>query len=203
MNPDSAELSQWIAVGRLLRPQGRRGELLVEPLTDLSGTFETGRRVRLAGAVKEPASDSVIEDCWRPTGRNAGRIVVKLEGIDSISDAERVAGRELLIQAKDLPALDTDTWFVADLVGCTLFDGDRAVGAISGVQYAVGADGRTRLDDTAPLLQIEPSSAESGEPVLVPFVKAWLESVDLAGKAVRMHLPEGLLTLPDESSETS
>ena len=203
-----ASAASWTPAARLLRPQGRRGELLAEPLSDLPGIFEAGRRVSVAAAAAVRAIETTIESQWSPTGRNAGRVVLKLAGVDSISAAELLAGRELLVLSSDLPALEPDTWFVRDLLGCQLFDGDSLVGEITGVEYPMAADGRTRLSDAAPLLEVtripDPrgnaitSSADAPSypaPALIPFIRAWLESVDLKQRRIVMHLPAGLVDL--------
>lgn len=202
--------SQWIAAARLLRPQGRRGELLAEPLTDLPGVFAAGFRASLKDPHSASATETTIESSWSPTGRNAGRIVIKLAGIDSISAAESLIGWELLILASSLPPLEPDTWFVRDLIGCRLLDGTTPVGQITGVEYPMSADGRTRLPDAAPLLEVTltardrsnriqstPGAPETSPSVLIPFIKAWLDSVDLQAKRVVMHLPAGLLDVAE------
>jgi 16S rRNA processing protein RimM len=207
-----ADASSWTPVARLLRPQGRRGELLAEPLTDLPGIFAAGRRVSLLATNATAAIETTIESHWSPTGRNAGRIVLKLADIDSISSAELLAGRELLVPSSDLPQLEPGTWFVRDLLGCQLFDGTTLVGEISGVEYPMSPDGRTRLPDPAPLLEVTPILTTSGNlatspgdtsshpaPALIPFIKTWLDSVDLKHKRVVMHLPPGLIDLREEN----
>jgi 16S rRNA processing protein RimM len=207
-SPASPTGHAWVPVARLLRPQGRRGELLAELLSDLPGLFADGRSVSLAATTASAALETTIESHWTPTGRNAGRIVLKLAGVDSISAAELLAGRELLIRSSDLPPLEPDTWFVRDLLGCQLFDGDTQIGEITGVEYPMAADGKTRLPDAAPLLEVTTSSASRStptatspdtlghsEPVLIPFIKSWLISVELDHKRVVMHLPPGLLDL--------
>lgn len=204
--------TSWIPAARLLRPQGRRGELLAELLSDLPDLFATGRRVSLAASGTVPASETTIESHWSPTGRNAGRIVLKLAGVDTISAAELLAGRELLVLASDLPPLEPDTWFVRDLLGCQLFDGGTLIGEITGVEYPMSTDGRTRLPDAATLLEVTgvaPSRSNSeasftqapshAETALIPFIKSWLDSVDLEKKRLVMHLPSGLVAL--ESGE--
>ena len=197
--------SGWVPLARLLRPQGRRGELLAELLSDLPGIFTAGRELFLAAnaSASTPNAPPIrLEEHWFPTGKNAGRIVLKLSGCDSISQAEALAGNHLLILASGLPALDPDTFFVGDLIGCTVYDGDHPIGPITDIEFATGPDGRTRLEDAAPLLAVErPSSAtpsdEPSEPLLIPFVRAWLDSVDLAAQRIIMHLPEGLVAPPD------
>jgi 16S rRNA processing protein RimM len=178
----------WIAVATLLRPQGRRGELLAEPLSDVAEVFVAGRKVMLSGKQMEPRT---LEEHWTPTGRNAGKIVLKLSGCESINDAEALAGRTVLIPAEEMPKLDDDTYFVGDLVGCAFFNGDEPAGRIVDVEFPVGSDGR-RIEDAALLLVVEVVAGE--EPVLVPFIRAWLHHVDVEERRVVMHLPEGLLT---------
>jgi 16S rRNA processing protein RimM len=198
--------SGWLPLAHLLRPQGRRGELLAEPLTDLPGLFAPGREAVLAAAgATAPTPNAIplhIEEHWFPTGKNAGRIVLKLSGCDTISDAEAIAGQHLLIRTTDLPTLDPDTFFVGDLVGCTLFDsstpGDPIpVGTIADLEFATTPDGRTRLEDAAPLLAVTPLNpatdpTDTPEDILVPFVRAWLDSVDVHSRRITMRLPKGL-----------
>ena len=188
--------SQWLPIAVLLRPQGRRGELLSEPLTDLPEIFQAGREVfvvsRNTPTPPPELAPIVLEDSWEPTGKNAGRIVLKLSGCNSITEAESLAGRQLLVAADALPQLDAHTYFVGDLIGCSLFDGDQPAGTIVEVQFATGPDGRTRLEDAAPLLGVETTPGE--DPILIPFVRAWLVLVDTAARRVIMNLPPGLLT---------
>lgn len=191
----------WVAAAKLLRPQGRRGELLVELHTDFS-FLAPGQTLWLSdNEHKEPADGpQTLEGLWRPTGKNAGRAVVKLAGINSISEAEALAGRFLLLRAADLPALEPDTYRVGDLLGCALYDGPLPMGTVVDLQFPLAPDGHTRLNDAPDLLAVQPSVASSvassseaeGEPVLVPFVRAWLVEVDLAAKRIVMQLPPGL-----------
>jgi 16S rRNA processing protein RimM len=212
--PSPADSESWIPAARLLRPQGRRGELLAELLSDLPDIFAPGRRVSLAASGALPATEAALESSWAPTGRNAGRVVLKLAGVDTISAAELLAGRELLILASDLPPLEPDTWFVRDLLGCQLFDGTTLIGEITGVDYPMAPDGRTRLPDAAPLLEVtavdgvrsNPSTASAetldrAEPMLIPFIKSWLDAVDLERKRLVMHLPSGLIVMESAEDE--
>lgn len=204
--------SGWFPIARLLRPQGRRGEVLADPLSDLPDLFGANREVMLAAAnASTPAPGAAtirIEEHWFPTGKNAGRVVLKLSGCDSISAAEALAGQQVLMAADQLPALEAGTFFVGDLVGCTLYNAagptsERVgVGTVVDVEFATGPDGRTRIEDAAPLLAVEvtrpvqgmdgSAEAEAAEPMLVPFVLAWIEEIDIAARRITMRLPEGL-----------
>jgi len=200
----------WASLARLLRPQGRKGELLSDLLTDLDPAvqFRTGRQVTLAPAnATQPApgaQPTTIEGYFLPVGKNAGRIVLKLAGCNSISEAELLAGRQLMVPAAELPTLDPDTFYVSDLIGCTLFNGPNPVGQIVDVQFAMSPDGKTRLPEAAPLLGLQlPNTPADADPILIPFVRAHLESVDLPTKRITMNLPEGLLDPTDDPADES
>lgn len=205
--------SGWVPIARLLRAQGRRGELLADPLSDLPDIFAAGRELVLAAPnTSTPAPNATtlrIEEHFFPTGKNAGRVVLKLSGCDSITDAEALAGQQILLPADQLPTLDPDTFFVGDLVGCTLFNAAIPIGTVVDIEFATGPDGRTRLEDAAPLLAVQliavqltrpDPSLSPPEPILIPFVRAWLDAVDIPARRITMHLPEGLLTTPDTPS---
>lgn len=198
------ENQDWIAIAHILRPQGRKGEVLAERLTDQIEEFRAGRSFRLTRDKGQPLTVK-LEDAWSPTGKNAGRIVLKLEGYNSISEAETLAGVDVAIPVSELPQLEADTFYVRDLLDCTvvdLADHDREIGRVVDVQFATSADGRLRLEDAAPLLVVEPADA-SAEPLLVPLALAYLKSVDTAGKRILMELPAGLLELAAEAEEPS
>ena len=192
---------EWIAIARLLRPQGRKGEVLAELLTDRMSEFRAGRPVRLekSAPVRPAPREGVLHEHWMPMGKNAGRIVLKLEGVDSISGAELLAGFEVMVPAAELEALDADTFYVKDLLGCTLLNGTEPVGLVVDVQFATSTDGRVRLEDAAPLLAVE--GQPGADPVLVPFVKAYLREIDIAGKRIVMELPDGLFAFGDEAPD--
>ena len=200
--------SGWFPIARLLRPQGRRGELLADPLSDLPDLFARNREVLLAAAnASAPAPGTLplhIEEHFFPTGKNAGRVVLKLSGCDSISAAELLAGQQLFIPTAELPPLDPGTFFVGDLLGCTLYDSaspNTPAGTVTDVEFATGPDGRTRLEDAAPLLSVElAGQAPGAEPILVPFVLAWIDTIDIAARRITMHLPEGLLDAPPDAA---
>ncbi len=196
----------WVPIAKLLRPQGRRGELLADPLTDLTDLFSPGLELTLAASDGSeialiPAADATrvtLESHFFPTGKNSGRIVLKLSGCETISAAEALAGQQLLVPREALPALAPDTFFVRDLVGCALYDAaslhpELAVGTIVDVEFAYSPDGRTRLPDAAPLLAVQLVTELAAEPVLVPFIRAWLDTIDLPARRIVMHLPKGLL----------
>ncbi len=138
---------------------------------------------------------------WLPVGKNEGRIVLHFAGIDSISAAELLAGNDVLIPASERLPLEDDSIYISELVGSTVYDGDRAIGIVDDVQFATTADGSRRLEDAAPLLEV---TSSEGDEILIPFVKDFLVAVDPERKRIEMKLPEGLIEInqPTASSRT-
>jgi 16S rRNA processing protein RimM len=184
----------WTVLAHLLRPQGRRGEVLAELLTDFPERFEQQKRVFLAapGFQGEPAETRQAEVMrfWLPVGKNQGRIVLQFVGTDTISDAEALAGLEVIVPREERQTLDEDAVYINELIGCTLYDGQTVVGLVDDVQFAMTSDGGRRLEDAAPLLAV---TSLDGDEILVPFAKAFLVAVDTQARRIEMKLPEGLV----------
>jgi len=186
--------SAWIVLAHLLRPQGRKGEVLAELFTDFPERFEDQRRVFLAapGFEGEEAEARPVEVVafWLPVGKNEGRVVLQFAGINTISDAESIAGQDVLIPREERLPLDDESIYISELIGCSVYDGPLRVGVVEDVQFAMTADGGRRLDDAAPLLAV---TSLEGDEILIPFAKAFLVAVDTEAKRIDMKLPEGLV----------
>jgi 16S rRNA processing protein RimM len=193
----------WIVLAHLLRPQGRKGELLAELLTDFPERFMERPLVLLAppefkGGPSEARSAEVTSS-WLPVGRNKGRIVLHFAGVDSISDAESIAGLDVIVPFEERLPLDSESVYVSDLIGCIVYDGSVEAGTVEDVQFPTTPDGSARLEEAVPLLQV---SSIQGDEVLIPFAKALLVKIDLKSKRIEMNLPAGLLEI-NKTGETS
>ena len=191
----------WIVLAHLLRPQGRKGELLAELFTDFPERFSDQRRVYLAApnfnGDQAEARATEVAAFWLPVGRNEGRVVLQFAGIDTISDAETIAGLDVLIPREERLALDDESVYISELIGCTVYDGSKEIGVVDDVHFAMTADGGRRLEDAAPLLAV---ASVEGDEILIPFAKAFLVSVDTNEKCIKMTLPKGLLEVNRSAS---
>ncbi|HZY64185.1 MAG TPA: ribosome maturation factor RimM [Edaphobacter sp.] len=197
----TADHSRWIVLAHLLRPQGRKGELLAELFTDFPDRFNQ-RQVFLSSPestnIAAGARTAEVTSFWLPVGRNEGRIVLKFAGVDTITQAEELAGLDVIIPAEERVPLDADSTYISDLAGCTVYDGGVAVGVVTGVQFPSTADGGRRIEEAVPLLEIE---SASGDEILVPFARAFLIYLDTKAKRIDMALPVGLTNI-NRSRET-
>jgi 16S rRNA processing protein RimM len=173
----------------VIKTQGRRGEVAVELHTGVPDRFR--ENMRLWALLKTGERREVtVEDLWP----HKGSLVLKFDGVETISDAEPLVGAELQLPRSERAVLEPGWTYLSDLIGCTVFDGGREIGLIEDVQFGAGE---------APLL-IVPGEAKL--PYEIPFAESYLERVDVERKQVRMRLPEGLLEvnarLTKEESES-
>ena len=164
-----------VAVGRLFRARGNRGELTGEIYSSQPGRAEKLKNVVLELADGKTRPSRVEEIWWHD-----GRPVFKFEGIDSISDAELWAGADVLVADSEREQPEEGAFSHADLIGCVLWDRDRKAGVVRAVENFGGG----------PLLEVR---LEDGRDVLVPFARSICKEIDVAAKTIRAEVPEGLL----------
>lgn len=190
--PRSDEPWTWLA--RIRRPQGRKGEVFAEVLTDFPNKFSERRQLWLlpqalpagaaAASAMPPARQVELTGHWL----HKGGIVLHFAGVDSISAAEELAGRIVAVPRSERVALAEDEVYIGDLIGCTLVDvagaEPLAAGLIEDVDRSAGP---------VALLVVRCGKGE----LLVPFAKSYLRRIDLDSRRVEMALPEGLLELSE------
>jgi len=182
-------LEQWVWLARIRRPQGRKGEVFADILTDFPEKFAERRQLWLIAEPGTPRAKThptplkaELNNHWL----HKGGIVLHFAQSDSISSAETLAGLIVAIPREQRAQLADDEVYVGDLIGCTLVDVAGAAPVLVGEIEDV--------DRSAGPVAILVVSGKSGE-VLVPFAKKYLRNIDLVAKRVEMDLPEGLVDL--------
>jgi len=168
-----------VAVGRLLRERGRIGELTAEIYSSQPGRAEKLKNLVLSLAgLKRPVQ---VERLWYHNGRP----VFKFVGIDSISDAEKWRGADLLAPESERAIPEEGEYSHAELIGCEML-APEPVGIVRAVEEYGGQT----------LLRVEKYAEKwGGGEMLVPFVNAICREIDVARKTIRVELPEGLADL--------
>ena len=162
----------------MVKTQGRRGEVASEILSDIPGRFTVGMKLlALPRRTEERRRELEVEELWP----HKGLLVLKFAGVDSISEAETLVGCELQVPRSQRSELQAGSHYLSDLMDCAVLDQGREIGFIEDVQFGAGE---------APLLIVRDAAKRLLE---VPFAEAYLDSVDVERKQVRMKLPEGLL----------
>ena len=173
-------MNEFVTLARVVKTQGRHGEVAVEVHSDVPDRLHAGLRV-FALAENAERFELKIADAWP----HKDLVVLKFAGVDSISDAEPLVGSELQVPLSERAKLEPGAAFVSDLVGCTLFDRGRQVGVVNDVRFGAGE---------APLLIVGQRVQGEGKSELeIPYAQEFLVRVDLEHKRIEMYLPEGLL----------
>ena len=167
--------SEFITLARVIKTQGRHGEVAVELHSDVPDRVHQGLRL-FALAEDGSRRELQIEDTWP----HKEFLVLKFAGVDSISEAGPLVGCELQVPRSERAQLEDGTAYVSDLVGCTLADREKKIGVVSDVRFGAGE---------APLLVVGSGKSE----LEIPFAQEFLVRVDLEAKRIEMNLPEGLL----------
>lgn len=165
--------SDLVLVGRVVKPQGRRGEVAVEVFSDRPDRFPTLRRAYVPGPGGEPR-EVRVEGVFP----HKGRYVVKLEGIDSIDAAETLRGLELRIPEDDLARLPEGSYYHHQLVGLAVVD--EAGAPLGAVEEVMETAAETRI------LVVRGPEGET----LLPFADAFVRSVDLEARRIVAARPE-------------
>ena len=168
-------MNDFVTLARVVKTQGRHGEVAAEIHTDIPGRLHAGMKI-LALAEHGNRRELQIDDVWP----HKNWLVLKFAGFDSISDAETLIGCELQLPASERAKLEEGAFYVSDLVGCALFNRGQEVGVVSDVRFGAGE---------APLLVVGSGKTEHE----IPYAQAFLERVDVEHKRIEMNLPEGLL----------
>lgn len=164
-----------LLIGRVARAHGNRGQVIVNPETDFADErFRVGQVV-LVGRSGRPVARRITAARF-----HQGRPVVALEGIETMNDAEALAGADLWMPAAEIPPLPAGTYYRHDLVGCEVRDAsDGVIGLVTAVDGPI---------DRCHLVV----AGARGE-VLIPLVAHICVRVDPAARVIVIDPPEGLL----------
>jgi len=164
-------------VGRIAKPHGLRGEVVVNPETDfIEERYAKGASLwtrSVAGSEQLTIATSRVQN---------GRPIVGFEGFERIEDVERLAGLELRVPEDTLQPLPPGTYYEHQLVGCAVetVTGEH-VGEVAKVEGGAGA---SRLVMNGP----------RGE-ILIPLVVDICVEIDVTQRRIRIKAPDGLLDL--------
>jgi 16S rRNA processing protein RimM len=164
---------ELLAVGLVSRAHGIRGEVSVQPLSEVESRFQTGSTVLLG-----PDGDRRLEVA---TARTHGhRLLVKFEDVDDRDAAESLSGRMLLVRQEDAPALPEDRYWVHEVVGIeVLTQSGRKLGTVREVLHNQAND----------VWLVEGDDRE----VLIPALRDVVVEVDPAARRAVIREVPGLL----------
>lgn len=174
-----------IVIGKITRPHGIRGELCVQYYAESYDYFDKNQVLLKIGKIPPKA-------CAIKTYKKQGNmLILKIEGINSRTDAESYRNYELVITEQsltdaDLQALneqeETETApYLHQIIGCTAFVENTPLGIINEISFPAGQE----------IWSIH----HEGQEILFPAVSKFIERYDLGNNAVYLCPPPGLLEI--------
>jgi len=160
----------WVVVAVLSRARGSRGELTAFALSKPE-RYESLREVYLfpEGSRRE------VESAWF----HENRLILKFRGVDTITDAERLAGCEVRVPRDERVPLEPGEYFESDLIGCEVIErGGASLGHVTAFEDA----------GTSGVLEVEGG-------LLIPFVRAICVAIEPEARRIVVDLPPGLKEL--------
>lgn len=107
-------MKEFMSIGQITKPHGVKGEVKVFSLTDSLEEFKTLKKVYIDNVERRITSCKLQND----------RVILKIDGIESMNDAEKYRNKYLKIHREDARILEEDTYYIADLLDCEVFDTD-------------------------------------------------------------------------------
>jgi 16S rRNA processing protein RimM len=175
--------SDRILVGVIGAPHGVRGALRVKPYT--------ADPQALASYGPLASEDGVLTLAVESARLQGDMLVVQFAGVTDRDAAASLTGTRLYVPRARLPEPEPDEFYHADLIGLRLEDrAGTGLGTIAAVMNFGAGD----------LLEVKP--AGGGATVYLPFTRAFVPDIDLAGGRVIAEPPEGLFE-PDGPGPTA
>ena len=197
--PADPSAQKFVTVAHILRARGNKGEVAAELLTDFPDRLREQREVFLS-AKSAALQKAILQSFW--VDRNhPGQCVFHFEGVSSINDAEKLRGLNVQIPWEQRAELPSGTYFVTDLIGCSVFELPAATPPVasSPCSFAESPALLGQVHDVyfpgegqpgTPLLAVDTPQGE----LLIPLAEDICKKIDLPAR-IEVLLPEGLRDL--------
>ncbi len=179
MSEKPARAPERLTVARIVKTQGRRGEVAAQILTDFPERLMERAEVWLWDGAGE-ARRIEVERIWP----HKSFLVFQFAGYESIAQADELIGLEVQIPRAEAAPLGEGEFFQYELVGCRVVE--QATGAELGRVRELVRTGGT------PLLAVD---TPDGKELLIPFAEEFCKRIIPKEQRVEVVLPEGLKEL--------
>ena len=179
---------KFLRVGKIVKPQGIKGEVKVLPTTSDLDKFKKIKSIILH--MDEEAKDEEIEKCVdleikKITGVKYLKdfVILKLENIDKVEDAEKLRNLSIYIKREDSGDLKTNEYFVADLKELKVVDykNDKEIGIVADI-----------LETKNQNILVVKKDKNSKKEILIPLVDEFVKKIDLDNKKIIVSLLSGM-----------
>lgn len=164
---------EYFEIGQITNTHGLKGELKVRTFTQSKKRFEELKSILVDfnGELKKYDIEKV---------RYQNEIVLlKLKGVDDIDEALKLKSNYIKIPRADAKETDEDEFFIADLIGCEVYENDL-IGIVSDIFTAGASD-------------VYVVKRKGEKDLLLPAIESVIKKIDIAKKRIDVEIPRGLL----------
>lgn len=169
-------MKEYFEIGQIVNTSGLKGFVKVKPFTDDITRFKKLKTIYIL--INKELQEFTIEDVKYVKNM----VLLKLKGIDTIDEAERYRNFYIQINKKDAPKLEKDSYFIADIEECKVYEQDtnKYLGIVTEV-FPTGSN------------DVYVVKSEDGREILIPAIKSVIKEVDIDNKKITVKLLEGLI----------
>ena len=175
-------MEERFQVGVITATHGVKGEVKVFPTTDDPARFKKLKRVIL-----DTGREDLVLEIEGVKFANK-LVILKFKGLNDIDDVMKYRQKGLYVERKDAVALGADEYFIADLIGVSVYEEDGSfLGELTDV-ITTGANDVYVVD-------IPKEGEDGGGQLMLPAIKQCVLSVDIKERRMTVHIMEGLREL--------
>ncbi|HEY9167245.1 MAG TPA: ribosome maturation factor RimM [Candidatus Kryptonia bacterium] len=169
-------MEDFVLIGIVRKVRNNKGDLKVEPMSDVPSRYSSLTRVFVRRDLKDPALEKLVEKC-APVN---GYVVLKLEGVDSFTAAEDFVGSQILVPESERAELPAGTFYIDALIGMNVLNNEgNRIGTVDDVRSSGQRSLLVRRDD--------------GKEFILPFVREFVKDVNVGAKTIVVELIEGIM----------
>ena len=168
-------MEEYLEIGQIVNTNGLKGLLKVKPLTDDIRRFEELETVYIQ------KGSNLVEFKIQEVKYIKHMVLLKLEGIDDINEAEKYKNLYIKINRKDAVELEKNSYFIVDIINCEVYtEENELLGKVVDV-FPTGSNDVYTVKNS------------DGKEILIPAISEVIKNVDIPNKIIIIHLLEGLI----------
>lgn len=168
-------MEEYLEIGQIVNTTGLKGMLKVKPLTDDITRFEDLEMIYIEEGKK------LIEFKIQEIKYNKNMVLLKLEGINDISEAEKYKNFYIKINRKDAVELEKNSYFIVDIIGSEVYtDENELLGKVVDI-FPTGSN------------DVYTVKKSDGKEILLPAIEEVIKDIDIENKKIIVHLLDGLI----------
>jgi 16S rRNA processing protein RimM len=168
-------MEEYLEIGQIVNTNGLKGMLKIKPFTDDITRFEDLEFVYIQ------KGQELIEKNIEEVKYVKNMVLLKLEGIDNIDEAEKYRNLYIKINKKDIGDIPEDSYLIVDMLKCNVYtDEDKLLGKMVDVLTTGSND-------------VYVVKTESGKEILLPAIKEVVKDINIQNKKIIVKLMDGLI----------